>query len=67
VKFSSKMEESVLGALREYAQANDRTVAAVLTDAVREYLDRVRVRPAFRAAAGEVLDTHSELLERLAR
>jgi predicted transcriptional regulator len=67
VKFSSKMDDQVLAALRDYAQSSDRTVSSVLTEAVSEYLQRVRVRPAFRAAAEEVLDTHGELLQRLAR
>lgn len=67
VKFSSKMDSEVLDALRALADASGRTLSALLTEAAVEYLDRVRVRPAFRAATDEVLETHAELLERLAR
>jgi len=67
VKFSSKLDEETLEALRAYAAQTDRTISAVLTEAVRDYLARARVRPAFREATEDVLDRHAELLERLAR
>lgn len=67
VKFSSKLDEAVLSELREYAQDSGRSIASVLTEAVEEYLQRAKVRPAFRAAVDEVLDEHDELLSRLAR
>jgi len=67
LKFGSKMDAHVLQELREYAAARGRSVASVLTEATREYLQRVRVRPAFREAADEVVDEHRELLERLAQ
>jgi len=67
VKFSSKMDSKVLKSLRAHAESEGRTVAAVLTAAAEEYLERAAVRPAFRKAAREVLDEHAELLERLAR
>lgn len=66
-KFSSKMDQEVLDALREYARGQNRTLSGVLTDAARLYLDQVRVRPAFRDAAAEVLADHDELLSRLAK
>lgn len=67
VKFSSKMDAKVLKGLRAHAAREGRTVSAVLTAAAEQYLERATLRPAFRAAAREVLDEHSELLERLAR
>jgi len=67
VKFSSKLDEAVLEELREYAKTSGRSMAALLTEAVEEYLRRARIRPAFRAAADAVLDEHEALLERLAR
>ena len=67
VKFSSKMDSDTLDALREYARDEGRTVAAVLGEAVAEYLKNKRVRPVFRAAAEAVLDEHDELLRRLAK
>ena len=67
VKFSSKIERDVLDALREHASASGRTLASVLTEAGREYLERAAVRPAFRTAVDSVFDQHRELLERLAK
>jgi hypothetical protein len=67
VKFSSKMDAKVLKALRAHAAREGRTLSAVLTASVEQYLERAANRPAFRAAAREVLDEHAELLARLAR
>jgi len=66
VKFSSKMDPGVLDGLRDYAQANGRTLSSVLNEAASEYLAREQVRPAFRRAADEIMDAHSALLKRLA-
>jgi DNA-binding TFAR19-related protein (PDSD5 family) len=67
VKFSSKMDREVLEALRAQAQEQNRTLAGILTEAARAYLDQVQLRPAFRSAVDEVLEEHDELLSRLAR
>lgn len=67
VKFSSKMDGRTLEALRAYARDEGRTVAGVLNEAVEEYLQKKRVRPAFREAAESVLAEHDELLRRLAK
>jgi hypothetical protein len=67
VKFSSKMDGETLEALRAHAREEGRTVAGVLSEAVQEYLDKNRVRPAFREAAEAVLAEHDELLRRLAK
>lgn len=67
VKFSAKMEVKALEALRAHARDEGRTLAGLLTEAVREYLERRRVRPAFREAAEAVLAEHDELLARLAK
>ena len=66
-KFASQLDADLLRALREHAESSGRSISALLDDAVREYLERARVRPAFRAAVDEVLADHDELLERLAR
>ena len=66
-KFASQLDGELLRALREHADASGRSISALLDDAVREYLERTQVRPAFRAAMDEVLEDHDELLERLAR
>jgi len=66
-KFASTMDSEVLDALRRHAAASGRSISSILELAVVEHLDRVRVRPAFRRAVDEVLETHDELLGRLAR
>lgn len=66
-KFSSKMDAKVLKSLRAHAAREGRTLAAILTAAAEQYLERATLRPAFRSAAREVLDEHADLLERLAR
>jgi predicted transcriptional regulator len=67
VKFSSKMDAEVLRRLREHADQEHKQISGVLTDAVRDYLQRSEIRPAFRDAADQVINEHAELLERLAK
>ncbi len=67
VKFASQIDEATLKELKSFVKETDRSISAVLTDAVQEYLARVRLRPAFRKAAQEVLVEHAELLRRLAK
>ncbi len=66
-KFASQLDAKLLAELRRYARASDRTLSGVIGEAVAEYLDRVRVRPAFRKATKEVLADHASLLKRLAK
>jgi hypothetical protein len=67
VKFASQIDARVLKELRQFAKENDRTLSGVLTRAVDEFLQRARVRPAFRKASEDVLDEHDDLLRRLAK
>jgi predicted transcriptional regulator len=66
-KFASQLDGELLKSLREHAEASGSSISSLLDNAVREYLERVHVRPAFRSAMDEVLEEHGELLERLAR
>lgn len=66
-KFATQLEKDVLVRLRAYATETDRSISGIVSEAVASYLDRVRVRPAFRDAANAVLDENAELLRRLAR
>jgi hypothetical protein len=66
-KFASQMDRELLQSLRQHAEASGRSISTLLDEAVREYLERVHVRPAFRSAMDEILDEHDELLQRLAR
>jgi predicted transcriptional regulator len=67
VKFASQLDEEVLEDLRRYAQETDRSISGIVSEAVAEYLSRVRLRPAFRDAVEKVLDENDELLRRLAK
>ena len=46
IKISSKVEESVWNDLKSIAQESHQSVSGLLTEAVRDYVRRRRVRPA---------------------
>lgn len=66
-KFATRIDELILAELRATAKETGQSISSLVQDALIEHLRRVRVRPAFRAAMGTVLDDHAELLRRLAR
>ena len=66
-KFATQLDEDVLKDLKSFAKEADRSISKVVTEAVREYIQRAQVRPAFHSAMEEVISEHSELLERLAK
>jgi len=66
-KFATQIDEKVLKDLKSYAAQTDRSISSVVTEAVAEYLQRSKVRPAFKSAMDEVLNDHEELLSRLAK
>ncbi len=66
-KFATQLDEKVLKDLRSYVDESDRSISSVVNEAVAEYLQRSRLRPAFRTAMDEVLTDHAELLKRLAK
>lgn len=66
-KFATQIDEKVLKDLKNYVNEADRSISSVVSEAVAEYLQRVKLRPAFRRAMNEVLDDHEELLKRLAK
>ena len=45
IKISSKVEESVWEELKELAEESHRNISGLLTEAIREYITRRRVRP----------------------
>jgi hypothetical protein len=67
IKFATQIDEKVLKDLKSYANETDRSISSVVNEAVAEYLQRSKLRPAFRHAMDEVLDEHEELLTRLAK
>lgn len=66
-KFATQIDEQVLKDLKKYVQESGRSISRVVSDAVAEHLQKVRVRPAFRSAMEEVLNDNEELLKRLAK
>jgi predicted transcriptional regulator len=67
VKFATQVDPKVLRELRAFAKETDQSISKLVTEALAAYLQRARVRPAFRRAMDEVLDEHDDLLRRLAR
>lgn len=66
-KFATQIDEKVLKDLRSYVHETDRSISSVVTEAVAEYLQRSKLRPAFRHAMDEIMDDHKELLKLLAK
>ena len=66
-KFATQIDDKVLQDLKSYANESNQTISRIVTDAVADYLQKIRVRPAFQTAMDEILDEHSELLRRLAK
>lgn len=67
IKFATQIDEQVLKDLKSYVSETDRSISSVVSEAVAEYLQRSKLRPAFRSAMDEILDEHEELLTRLAK
>ncbi len=66
-KFATQIDEAVLKDLKNFVKATDRSISGVVNDAVKEYLGKAQLRPAFRSAMDEVIEDHAELLKRLAK
>ncbi len=66
-KFATQIDETVLKDLKAYVKDADRSISSVVSEAVAEYLQKARVRPAFQKAMNEVIEEHAELLSRLAK
>jgi predicted transcriptional regulator len=45
VKISSKVDEAAWNELRELARESHQNISGLLSEAIREYVDRRRVRP----------------------
>ena len=66
VKISSKMDEAVWDELKAAAEESHQSISGLLTEAVREYLLRRRVRPAVLRYAEQSMEENAELGKRLA-
>jgi len=66
-KFSTLVDEKILQELKHHADESGKSISWLVNEAVAEYLNRARTRPAFVASMNEVLDRHADLLQRLAK
>lgn len=66
-KFSTLVNEAVLAELKQYSEDSGKSISWVVNEAVAEYLERSRVRPAFLSSMDRVLDKHADLMRRLAK
>jgi len=67
VKISSKVEEGVWNDLRELASESHQSVSGLLTEAIREYVRRRRVRPVVLRHLDDSIEANEELGRLLAR
>lgn len=67
IKVSSKVDEEVWAELRAMAEESHQSVSGLLTEAIREYIQRRRVRPAVLRHLEESIEQNRRLGELLAR
>ena len=67
LKVSSKVEEAVWEELREFAAESHQSISGLLTEAIREFLQRRRVRPEVLEHLQRSVEENRELGELLAR
>ena len=65
-KISSKVEESVWEDLKSLARESNQSISALLTEAIREYVVRRRVRPEVLRHLDSSIAENEELARRLA-
>ena len=66
VKISSKVDERAWNDLRELAAASHQSISGLLTEAIRDYVGRRRVRPDVLRHLDDSMREHAELGRRLA-
>ncbi len=66
IKISSKVEKAVWGDLRELAAESHQNMSGLLTEAIRDYVSRRRVRPDVLRHLEDSMQAHDELGRRLA-
>lgn len=67
IKISSKVDEKVWAELRAMAEESHQNVSGLLTEALREYLQRRRVRPDVLKHLDDSIEDNRRLGELLAR
>jgi len=66
IKISSKIDEKVWSDLKELANESHQNVSGLLTEAVREYVERRRVRPVVLSHLEDSMAENKELGKLLA-
>lgn len=66
-KISSTVDEAVWQDLRRLAEESHQSISGLLTEAIREYLHRRRVRPEVLRHLEDSMNENEELGRRLAR
>jgi predicted transcriptional regulator len=67
IKISSKVEEKVWNDLKDLAKESHQNVSGLLTEAIAEYVQRRRVRPAVLEHLEDSMDRNETLGKLLAR
>ena len=67
IKISSKVEEAVWRELQVLAEESHQSISGLLTEAVREYVQRRRIRPQVLRHLEDSLNRHDELGRLLAQ
>ena len=67
IKISSKVEEQVWEELRMLAKESHQNVSGLLTEAISDYLQRRRIRPAVLDHLSDSMDENGELGQLLAK
>jgi len=66
IKISSKVEEEVWNDLKDLADESHQGISGLLTEAIRDYVRRRRVRPEVLGHLADSMDENEELGRRLA-
>ena len=67
IKISSKVEESVWNEFREFAAESHQSISGLLTEAIRDYLQKRRVRPVVLTHLEQSMTDNEELGRLLAK
>ena len=67
IKISSKVDEEVWQSLRELAEESHQNISGLLTEAIRDYVRKRRIRPQVLEALEDSMNENEELGRLLAK
>jgi predicted transcriptional regulator len=67
IKVSSQVEQQTWNDLKSLATESQQSISGVLTEAIAEYVQRRRIRPAVRSALADSIRENRQLGEMLAK